>query len=69
MRFRISDPLVFVVVVLSIVFVFSTAVCFFLSHDVASEIEITPCNRTDKPLVIYRFSGNVMMSVTTLRVK
>ena len=31
-----------------------------LSHDIASWDEITPCNKIDKPLVLYRFSGNVM---------
>ena len=38
-----------------------------LSHDVSSGSEITPCNKIDKPLVVYRFSGNVMTSITTLR--
>ena len=33
----------------------------YLSYDVTSEIEI------DKPLVVYRLSGNVMTSITTLR--
>ena len=28
-----------------------------LSYDVASESEITPCNKICKPLVVYRFSG------------
>ena len=37
-----------------------------LSYDVASESEITPCNKIDKPLVVYRFTGNVMTSITTL---
>ena len=27
--------------------------------------EITPCNKIDKQLVVYRFSGNVMTSITT----
>ena len=40
-----------------------------LSYDVASESEITPCNKIDKPLVVYRFTGNVMTSITTLRTK
>ena len=31
----------------------------FLSYDVASGSEITPCNKIDKPLVVYRFTGNV----------
>ena len=39
----------------------------FLSYDVASGNEITPCNKICKPLVVYRFSGNVMTSMTTLR--
>ena len=38
-----------------------------LSHDGASGSEITPCNKICKPLVVYRFSGNVMTSITTLR--
>ena len=35
-------------------------------YDVASGSEITPCNKIDKPLVVYRFSGNVMTSIITL---
>ena len=38
-----------------------------LTYDVASESEITPCNKIDKPLVVYRFTENVMTSITTLR--
>ena len=38
-----------------------------LSYDGASEGEITPCNKIDKPLVVYRFTRNVMTSITTLR--
>ena len=37
-----------------------------LSYDVASGSEITPCNKIDKPLVVYRFTGNMMTSITTL---
>ena len=37
-----------------------------LSYDVASESVITPCNKIDKLLVVYRFTGNVMTSITTL---
>ena len=33
-----------------------------LSYDIASEIEITPCIKIDKPLVVYRFSVNLMTS-------
>ena len=41
---------------------------YFLSHDVASGSDITPCNRIDKPLVVHRFSGNVIIaSIITLR--
>ena len=39
-----------------------------LSYDVASGSEITPCNKIDKPLVVYRFTGNVITSITTLRI-
>ena len=39
-----------------------------LSYDVASGSVITPCNKIDKPLVVYRFTGNVMTSITTLRI-
>ena len=38
-----------------------------LTYDVASGSEITPCNKIDKPLVVYRFTGNVMTSITRLR--
>ena len=38
----------------------------FLSYDIASGSEITPCNKICKPLVVYRFTGNVMTSITTL---
>ena len=34
-----------------------------LSYDVTSGSEITPCNKIDKPLVVYGFTGNVMMSI------
>ena len=40
---------------------------FLLSYDVASGSEITPCNKICKSLVVYRFSRNVMTSITTLR--
>ena len=39
----------------------------FLSYDVAAGSEIRPCNKIDKPLVVYRYSGNVMTSTTKLR--
>ena len=51
-------------------FIWASHVCFLiscLSYDVASGSEITSCNEIDKPLVVYRFSGNVMASITTLR--
>ena len=38
-----------------------------LSYDVASGSQITPCNKIDKPLMVYRFTGNVITSITTLR--
>ena len=37
-----------------------------LSHDVLSGRDITSSIKMDKPLVVYRFSGNVMMFITTL---
>ena len=36
------------------------------SYDVGSGSEIMPCNKIDKPLVVYRFMGNVLTSMTTL---
>ena len=42
-------------------------VYLILSHDVASESDITQCNKIDKPQVVYRFSGNISMSIITLR--
>ena len=44
-----------------------SVVLLVLSYDVASESEITPCNKIDKPLVVYRFTGNVMTSITAFR--
>ena len=44
-------------------------VCFMkliLSHEVTSGSDITPCNQIEKPLVVYRFSGNVMRSIIML---
>ena len=38
-----------------------------LSYDVASGSDKTPCNKIDKRLVAYRFTGNVMTSITKLR--
>ena len=52
---------------MEIYFDFLPMVYITLSHDVASGSDITPCNNIDKPLVLYRFSGNVMTSVKTLR--
>ena len=40
---------------------------FALSYDVASGSEITSYNKICKPLVVNRFTGNVMTSITTLR--
>ena len=34
-----------------------------LSYDVDSGSEITPCNKIYNPLVVYRFSGNVIKSM------
>ena len=39
----------------------------YLSYDVASESEITLRNKINKPLVVYRFTGNAMTSITNLR--
>ena len=39
----------------------------YLSHDVASGSGIMPCNKIDKPLVVYIFSGNAMTSIITSR--
>ena len=50
--------------------VHSYRVCSFniyLSYEVASGSEITPCNKVDKPLVVYRFTGNGLTSIATLR--
>ena len=39
---------------------------YILSYKVAPESEITPRNKIDKPLVVYRFTGNVMTFITIL---
>ena len=38
-----------------------------LSHGIASGSDITPCNKIDKPVVVYRFLGNVVVSLIMLR--
>ena len=38
-----------------------------LSYVVVSGSEITPYNKICKPLVVYRFTRNVITSITTLR--
>ena len=43
-----------------------TGIKMLLSYDVASGSEITLCNEICKALVVYRFTGNVMTSITTL---
>ena len=53
-------------VILFIVFSLAPDTYLILSYDVASGSEITPCNKIDKPLVVYRYTGNVMTSITTL---
>ena len=44
-------------------------VILYLSYDDASGSEITPCNKICKPLVVYRFTGNVITFITTLRTR
>ena len=39
-----------------------------LSYDVTSGSEIIPCNKIDKLLVVYRFTGNVMTSIRMLHI-
>ena len=39
----------------------------FLSHDVAFVSDITPCNKIDKPLVVYRFSNVTYCYMTPLK--
>ena len=41
--------------------------CDALSYESAPGTEITPCNKIDKPIVVYGFSRNVMTSIATLR--
>ena len=37
------------------------SICYMcLSYEVASKNEITPCVKIDKPLVVYRFLGDIM---------
>ena len=52
---------------ISLLFQFLTK--HFLSLDVASGSKVTSYNKIDKPLVVYRFSGNFMTSITTMRTK
>ena len=38
----------------------SIHILWLLKYIYHNDVEITPCNKIDKPLVVYRFSGNVM---------
>ena len=37
-----------------------------LSYDITSGSDIMPCNKIDEKLLVYRFSENVMTSITKL---
>ena len=39
-----------------------------LSHGVAAGSDITSCNKIDTPLVVYRFSENVEITILTSRI-
>ena len=41
---------------------YDNIVKYTLSYDVASGSEITPYHKIDKPLVVFRLTGNVMTS-------
>ena len=57
-------------VLLYILDLYHTLSSVFVYHTTLSlGVKMTPCNKTDKPLVIYRFSGNIITSITTLRTK
>ena len=43
-----------------LIFIMTSLYFLVLSYDVASGSETTPCIKIDKPLAVYRFSGNVM---------
>ena len=42
--------------------------CIYHNYDVASVSETTPCDKIGKPLVVYRFSGNVMAFKSTFKI-
>ena len=42
----------FIIIIIIIIIIF-----MYLSHDVTSGSEITPRNKIDKPIVVYRFSN------------
>ena len=53
----------------TIIDIYYSMILFYIlvSYDVAPGSEIIPCNKVDKPLAVYRFSGNVMTTITKLR--
>ena len=65
------DPFSFVLYFVQFTDTCDQIYCFkyYFKCDVASGSELTPCNKIDKPLVGYRFLGNVMTSITTIRTK
>ena len=44
-------------------------IIIYHNYDIASVSEMTPCSKIDKPLVVYRFSGNLMSSKTIINDK
>ena len=57
-------------IIVLLVIIFRNILLIILSHEVASGSDIhnvTLCNKIGKPLVVYRFSGNVMIFIITLR--
>ena len=42
---------------------------YYHNYDVACGSELSPCNKIDKTLVVYRFSGNVMRSIMYIMTK
>ena len=60
MVFSLVHMLSFVGVLVFLLLLSLSLGIFILSYDVVSVSEITPCNKFNKPLVVYRFLGNVM---------
>ena len=52
------------IMLLALIFLISQNMKYCYHITLCLGLETTPCNKIDKPTVVYRFSGNLMTSIT-----